>query len=339
MSSSIVGELVPLFKKELEFCKVKQGETVALFTEPRFEHPSYWQAFMGAAEDLGADVFQVTIPAFRKPEIPQAITETLQKANLVIDMTQVPGGTSPWLYTDSHNKVLAAGVRTLMVNHPPQVLRRLLPDPAVAGRARRGAEFLEKAKIIRVKSDAGTDLTLSKQGRIAGLQQGYTDEPGRWDHWPSGGVAAAPLEDSADGTLVLDTGDWIVNFDRMVSEPIKISIKDGKISDIRGGADAAMLRDWFRLWNDEWAYVTSHIGWGCEHRAIWGASIMDVESYYASMLIAFGSNFFIGPARHCGLGGKNRSRAHMDIAARNCDFYVDDVLVTRKGQIVHDDLK
>jgi len=336
---SIAGELVPIFKKELEFCKVKQGETIALFTEPRFEHSSYPQAFMGAAEDLGADVFQLSIPAFRKPDIPQAITEALQKANLVIDMTQVPGGTSPWLYTDSHNKVLASGVRTLMVNHPPQVLRRLLPDPAVARRARRGAEFLEKAKAIRVKSEAGTDLRLRKEGRIGGLQQGYTDEPGRWDHWPSGGAATAPLEDSANGILVVNTGDWIVNFDRMVNEPVRMTIKDGRITDIRGGADAAMLREWFTQWDDDWAYVTSHIGWGCEHRAIWGASIMDVESHYASMLIAFGSNFFIGPAKHCGLGGKNRSRAHMDIAVRNCDFYVDDVLVTRNGKIVEETLK
>ena len=33
-----------------------------------------------------------------------------------------------------------------------------------------------------------------------------------WDHWPSGLVACAPLEDSAQGVYVIQPGDVIVGF-------------------------------------------------------------------------------------------------------------------------------
>lgn len=342
MSAAVAAEMVSLFKKELEFCKVNEKETVALLTEPRFEQ-TYPSAFMAAAKDLGADVFTLITPTLRDPRASfpgQAVTESLKQADLVVDMTQIPGPSgSPFLYTDATNEILASGSRIIMVNHAVDVLRRLLPEPRIAKRSRAGAEFFENVETIRLNSAAGTELTLSKKGRPSSCQCGYVEETGQWDHWPSAQVACAPLEDSANGTLVLDTGDWVVNFGRMITAPVTIEIRNGKATEIKGGSDAVHLREWFRSWNDEWAYGVSHIGWGCENRAIWGASIMDVESYYANTLVAFGSNFFKGPARFCGLGGKNRSLAHLDIGLRDCDFYADGNLVTSKGNIVPDALK
>jgi 2,5-dihydroxypyridine 5,6-dioxygenase len=342
--STSAAEITSLFRKELEFCRVNEKETVALFTEPRFDQ-SYSAAFVAASKDLGADVFTLLIPSLREPNLSfpgKAVTESLKQADLVVDMTMLPGpgfhSLSPFLYTDASNEILASGSRILMVNHAVDVLRRLLPDQRIAKRCRAGAEFLEKAETIRLTSAAGTDLALNKKGRPSNCQRGYVDEPGQWDHWPSAQVGCAPLEDSSNGTLVLDTGDWVVNF-RMIRDPVTIRIKNGRAIDIQGGSDAMELREWFRLWNDEWAYGVSHIGWGCEDRAIWGASVMDIESYYANTLIAFGSNFFKGPAKYCGLGGKNRSLAHLDIGLRNCDFYADGKLITSKGNIVPDALK
>ena len=59
----MTAELIPLFKKELEFCKVKSDETVALFYDSR-TNPHYPAAFMGAAMDIGAEVFGIQVPFF-----------------------------------------------------------------------------------------------------------------------------------------------------------------------------------------------------------------------------------------------------------------------------------
>ena len=332
----ISAELVQLFREELELCKIKSGDTVVIFTEPRFGQP-YPSAVMGAATELGAEVFEVMIPAIRKG-ISEPVTKSLKLASIVVDMTQIPGSHSPWLYSKSHNQVLAAGVKTLMVFQPQESLRRLFPDPASTKRVRAGAAFFDDVKTIRLKSDAGTDLTCSKEGRMGGFQQGFSDEPGRWDHWPSAQVACAPVEGTANGRLVLNTGDWVVNFGRMISQPVELTLADGRVTKVNGGPDAVEIEEYFRS-HDSDSRGLAHIGWGCEHRAVWGASVMDVESYYANCLIAFGSNFFKGPAKGCGLGGKNFSNGHMDIGMRNTEFWADDVLVTKKGKIVYDKVK
>ena len=326
----ISAELVSLFKQELEFCKVNKGDAVVLFTERRFGQP-YPSAFMSAATEMGADVLEVMIPAVRAG-ITKPVTEALKLADIVIDMTQIPGGHSPWLYTESHNEVLASGSKTLMVFQPQESLRRLLPDQASTKRARAGAEFFNDVKTIRVKSDAGTDLTCSKEGRMGGFQQGFSDEPGRWDHWPSAQVACAPLETSANGRVVLNTGDFVINFNRMITQPVALTVSNGKITKVDGGPDAVEIEEYVRS-HDSDSRGLAHIGWGCEHRAIWGASTMDVESYFANCLIAFGSNFFKGPAKGCGLGGKNHSNGHLDIGMRGTEFYADDVQITKNGKI------
>jgi 2,5-dihydroxypyridine 5,6-dioxygenase len=112
----------------------------------------------------------------------------------------LPRGIGSWMYTDTHNAALGAGARVLMVQEPLEVLKRMLPIPETRRRGLAGAQRLQEAKEIRVVSNAGSDYVLRKDGRTAMYQCGVADEPGRWDHWPSGLVTCAPLEDSAEGT-------------------------------------------------------------------------------------------------------------------------------------------
>lgn len=342
----MTAELIPLFKKELEFCKVKSDETVALFYDSR-TNPHYPAAFMGAAMDIGADVFGIQVPFFTQTtrKILRAASDdvipkngpmqAMQAADIVIDLS-----TLGWLYTKVHNEVLASGTRTLMVNNPPEILRRLLPEENVKRRALAGAEVLQEGKKLRMTSSAGTDLTLDKTGRKGVGQYGASDIPGRWDHWPSGQCACAPVEGTAEGILVLDIGDVILRLERYVSEPIRCIFENGKIVSIEGGLDAFMLREYFEAWEDEKAYIPAHIGWGTEHRALWfelglpgPGGGMDAESFYGDILFGIGANYFVG------LGGENVTQAHIDFCMRNCNFWVDDLQVLANGDIIPENLK
>jgi 2,5-dihydroxypyridine 5,6-dioxygenase len=179
-------------------------------------------------------------------------------------------------------------------------------------------------------------------GRPGSDQYGYTDQPGRWDHWPGGLAAVAPIEGSVEGKLVVDKSDIIFRLGRYVEEPINITIREGRITEIEGGATARLLSDYLAHWEDDKAYIVSHIGWGCEHRALWntlgirfpdGGGVMDAESLIGNMQIAFGSNFMRA------LGGKNVTAAHIDIPCRNHTIYVDEQLIVDQGQMVPEDLK
>jgi 2,5-dihydroxypyridine 5,6-dioxygenase len=346
MGYNLAGELVPLFKEQLLNCKVNKNETVVIFSDS-MTNPHYPSGIMGAAREIGCDVFQISVPYFTKEKrritraygddvVPsKGPLEAMQAADIVFDVSTIG-----WLYSHVHNEILKSGTRVLMVAHPPDILRRLLPLEEVKIKTVNGANVLQQGKKIRMTSEAGTDLTFDKTNRKALAQYGAADEPGRWDNWPSGQVGCAPLENSAEGVLILDVGDIILRLRRYVSAPIRCEFKNGKMISIEGGLDAFMLREYMQEWEDEKAYIPAHIGWGTEHRAVWielalpgDGGVMDAESYYGDVLLGMGANYFIG------LGGENVTSAHIDFCLRNHNFWVDDLQVLEKGSILPKDLK
>lgn len=323
--------------------KVKEDETIIIgsdtvtkrtFTE--LAGPERVNAYKTAAEILGVNIYEIELPN------PKGWTIGLDKYPYVLDAVSSADlllhSTTGLLYSDAHNTALQAGKRSLMLLAPDSMIQRLFPNQKVKKRTLASAELLEKAEEIRIRSDAGTDLTLNKKGRIGGAQYGMADEPGRWDNICAGMVGTAPLENSANGTLVINGGDIILHevTGRFVIEPIKCTIKDGYIRKIEGGTDAKLLKWFFAQFKDERSYGVSHIGWGLNDNANWLNAGMNTETQYGTTLIAFGSNFLGVSAPHCGLGGKNKGPAHLDIGMRNVEFYLDGELVVSKDEkIVH----
>lgn len=326
-------DLVGLFKEELQLCNVKPGETVLCFTDPQFPHPEYVGATLAAASDLGADVFALTAPSGTKISARLAVG-AWKTADMVVGMT-----TTSWLYTDAHNEALASGTRTLMVHEPVANLRRLFPDEAVIKRTYAGAERIAAAKEIRVTDEAGSDFIMRKDGRKGHAQVGVADRPGRWDHWPSGLVTCAPLEDSAEGIYVIQPGDVLLRLRRHATTAIRMTLREGLITKIEGGYDAVLLRDYLESFDDPEAYRLAHAGWGTEHRADWNTIGMDSESFYGSVTVSIGRNMFNAKDEFSGLGGTNYTMAHFDICCRNKRLYLNGELIVDCGRIVPSDLQ
>jgi 2,5-dihydroxypyridine 5,6-dioxygenase len=246
---------------------------------------------------------------------------------MILGMSVLPRGIGSWMYTDTHSAALEAGARVLMVQEPLEVLKRMLPDEEVRQRGLAGAQRLQESKEIHVVSKAGSDYVLRKDGRKAMYQCGIADEPGRWDHWPSGLVTCAPLEDSAEGVYVIQPGDVLLGIWRHAHSRIALSIEKGRIVRIEGGPDAYLLQAHLERAGDEGAFRFSHAGWGIDHRADWGRVGMDSESRYGTVLVAIGRNTFDAPAPFSGLGGQNVSEAHFDICCRNTNLSLDGELI------------
>jgi 2,5-dihydroxypyridine 5,6-dioxygenase len=324
------AELTALFRDELKLCQVQPGEVVLVFSDT-FMNPVYPVACLAAAKDVGADTFQIVVPQDAGLRS-RAVVDAWKAADMVVALASFP-----WLYSKAHNEALDAGTRTLMVEEPEDVLRRLFPIPEVRQRGEAGARLLAAGRRLRVTSEAGTDLTMDKGTRPACAQYGISDQGGRWDHWPSGLVGTAPIEGSVEGTLVIDGGDAILNLGRHVLQPIRLTIRDGRVVSFEGGAEARLLQQYFEAADQPNAYLVSHIGWGTDKRARWDTislrfwewgGIMDGESYYGNMQIAFGANFFRQ------LGGTNVCNFHIDIPCLNNSFWVDDVQVLDRGRFV-----
>lgn len=101
---------------------------------------------------------------------------------------------------------------------------------------------------------------------------GYADEPGRWDHWPSGFLFTWPNEEQAEGVLVLDVGrNILLPFKSYARERITLEIDKGFVTRIHGGFEAEYLREYMKYFSDPEVYGISHIGWGLQPRAQWTA--------------------------------------------------------------------
>lgn len=323
-------ELYPIIEDTLRRSGIKPMEKVVLYTDTK-KNKDIVDAFFAAAVNLGAEVAVVmTTPRGDPDRTPVELAlKTMREADTILDMAS-----TSWIYTPAYSELLKSGVRILCNMSDPDTIIKMAPRDDIAARAKRGGELIHNGKEIRVRSKVGTDLVMRKDGRKGSYQNSFVEGPGSWDNVPSAQCACAPLEDSANGKLVIDRGDILLTIKRIVTDPITCTLENGRITKIEGGGDASLLRDWFARWNDPKSYITSHIGFGCDPRCeIAAMQLMEWESYAGGIMIAFGSNagYF--------LQGATWAKSHIDIVLLNADFDIDGVPIVRGGQFVHEDLK
>ncbi len=227
ITSEIGGDLVGMVLAELRLCKLNRNETVVLFSDTR-TNPNYVSAFLAAGKELAKSIFEVKVPFLPQGDGKSTdltpVVQILKDTDFVVDLST---GSVLYLYGKGLTEVLSGGTRVLQVKANEEQLRRCFPTEEVRERTAKGAQWLEKSTDIRVVSKAGTNLKMRKKNRKGLTQYGISDEPGRWDSWPSGFLYCAPEEESASGTLVLDVGDLLVMLGRYVAEPIRISVQNG----------------------------------------------------------------------------------------------------------------
>jgi 2,5-dihydroxypyridine 5,6-dioxygenase len=338
------ADLLSLFTKELQLCKVHEGEVFTVLSAGN-EKPEYAQAFMVAAQGLGATAFHVNV-ARTQPIVAgvqgrhplagnQPAIDTLKKADIVIDLMGL-------LFSKEQAEIQAAGARVLRVMETVDVLKQMFPTEDLRRRVEYEKNLLESAKELRFTSPAGTDIAYKLSQYPVISEYGYTFEPGRWDHFPSGFAFTQGNDAQIDGTVVLAPGDIFAAFKRYLQSPVKLTVKKGMVTDIDGdGLDATLMRNYIESFNDPRGYAVSHIGWGLNERASWhqfaatrnlGAEhVMNALSFYGNVLFSTGPNTEVG--------GTNDTPCHMDLPMRGCSLWVDNVQVLDAGRVVHPEMR
>jgi 2,5-dihydroxypyridine 5,6-dioxygenase len=338
-------DLVPMFARELALCRLREGEVVAILTEPATHRP-YADAAAAAAASAGASVFEVSVPglgweiatpvrgivasvpalADESPRL-AAIRAALSASDFVIDL--IPDSI---LHVPLREQLGEAGTRMLTISERPEVLERLFPTERVRADARAVADRLRAASTLAVSSPAGTDLRYAFGDSPVAEQYGIADEPGRWDNWPSGLVSHYPGDGSANGTLVLAPGDVLCHTRRYVETPVTMRIEDGYITDVSGGLDADLIDSYLRSWDEPEVFAVSHVAFGVHPSARWSALAhygphetqgMDARCFPGNFLFSTGPNRFTG----------RLVEAHLDIALRGTTVTLDDEPIVVDGEL------
>jgi 2,5-dihydroxypyridine 5,6-dioxygenase len=336
------NEMIQAWTQVLTLSRLERGQTVTILTSAA-THPQTLQTAAIAAAALGAIVNRLDLPpvngdkALSRDSLaylgttpltgnPAAIA-ALKASDLVLDLMTL-------LFSPEQHDILKSGTRILLAVEPPEILARLVPTEADRARVKAAAARLGGAREMHIVSEAGTDLRCPLGEFPAISEYGFVDEPGRWDHWPSGFTLTWANEGQSNGKIVLDRGDILLPQKCYVTDPVHLTITKGYCTAIEGGVDADLLADYMASFNDPEAYALSHIGWGLQPRARWSTlALYDREATIGMDARAYEGNFLCSLGPNNEAGGSRTTACHIDIPIRNCTVRLDGVDVVTRGKV------
>jgi leucyl aminopeptidase (aminopeptidase T) len=299
----------------------RPGETILIVTDEPLRRIGY--ALHHAAKTLGHEVVLVEmLPRRSNGEEPP-----VHIANLMATMDVVLCPTSKSLtHTDARRRASAAGARvgTLPGVTEDIMVRCMNADyTRIAERTQALCSLMETANIIRVQAPSGTDVTMPVTGRRALASSGLFHEKGAWGNLPTGEAYLAPLEGRSNGVIVVDGSMAGIG---MLSQPIRIVVKNGYAEEITGGAEADQLIALLEPHGRD-ARTVAEFGIGTNDRARLTGVILEDEKVMGTIHIAFGDNK--------SMGGTVRVASHLDGLVKEPTVWFDDRKIMERGQAVN----
>ncbi len=309
----------------VERLEIKPGETTLVYSES--DAVRVGEMLTSQALAAGSEATLIIGPPHtgHRQEPPKAITAAMKAADVVICMTR-----KSITHTNAVVEARQGGTRFgLLIGLDEEYLTRMditqEDYELMKERVEKYCDFLESAERIRVTSLAGTDIYMSIKGRkpIRGHPLQMV---------PKGGFAIlpdfcecpiAPVEGTAEGRIVCDG--WCFGIDELTDEPIRFTVKQGRIIDISGDWQAERLKEIIRR-ADENSNVICEVSHGFNHKVSkkWTSTVQD-KKILGVTHICYGGNTDIG--------GKNYSTSHLSILFKNSRIYLDDHRLVIDGAI------
>ncbi|WP_394061630.1 2,5-dihydroxypyridine 5,6-dioxygenase [Alcaligenes sp. WGS1538] len=336
-------QLIEAWQEVLRLSKLERGQTVTLLTSSS-THPQTLQCAQIAAQSMGAVVNRLDLlpvnadKALSRDSLAylgttpltgnEAAIAALKASDLVLDLMTL-------LFSPEQIDILKSGTKILLAVEPPEILVRTVPTEADRARVTAAAQLIKAAKEMSITSPAGTDLRCALGEFPAIREYGFVDEPGRWDHWPSGFVLTWPNEGGSNGTIVIDKGDILLPQKKYSTEPIILTVENGYATRIEGGVEAELLDEYMKSFNDPEGYAISHIGWGLQPRCHWSTlGLYSRENTIGMDARAFEGNFLFSLGPNNEAGGTRTTACHIDIPLRHCTVSLDGRAVVRDGKVL-----
>lgn len=190
------------------------------------------------------------------------------------------------------------------------------------------AELVTSARVARVTTAKGTDLTLGIEGRKAQAFHGFA-ENGMLSSPPNVEVNCGPVEGTAEGKFIADVALDILPPEYgfvLVSEPIEVVVHKGFATEIKGGREAKALREVLESTGDPNVYNIAELGIGMNPRCKPDGRPLMNEGTLGNIHIGIGTSEYFP-------GGKIRAAAHLDLVMSRATLELDGKTVMKDGQL------
>jgi leucyl aminopeptidase (aminopeptidase T) len=310
----------------LDVCTpIKAGERALVIVND--EGGSMWlgQLFMSVIESMGAETVLNIMPQRESASLepPASVAAAMKKVDWIVQICEKVS----IMHTDARKEATAAGAKfALVLNVSLDELKKGASASdirLVKERTESISEMLTKAKVARITTPLGTNLTMSLVDRksipINPMGPGFYNIPYYAE------AAIAPVEGTAEGTIVTDLE--MRHWGCMLREPLRYIVKAGQVVEVLGSTpEVDRLRK--VLATDANATNIAELGIGSSH-------IVPGEMKGSTQDFARLGTVHIAMGRNSDMGGKTWSRIHQDGLMSQSTIELDNVCIMKEGTLIN----
>ena len=194
-------------------------------------------------------------------------------------------------------------------------------------------ERMRAAQSLRVETSAGTSLNASFDPALSWIKTSGLISTRYWSNLPAGEVFTTPA--SVDGRFVCNgtAGDYFgPKYGDLSATPLTLEIRKGRLTSARCARADLEQEFWEYCHTDENSDRVGELAFGTNLALQDMIGILLQDEKIPGVHLAFGDPY------GSQTGADWKSRTHVDVLTRDCDVWIDDDQVIRKGEYLLDRL-
>lgn len=309
--------------RAMDCAGVKPGENVVISTDTNKLRIA--EALAAAAHAVGAvpTIVMITPPGAHGAQPPAPVVGACARADVFFLPT-----TWSQTHTDARIEAIKNGARGATmceVTEDCLCVGGIMADFEECDRVgRKLGALLSETKVMRLTTEAGTDISGEVTGRPVQYETGLFREPRSFAALPNSEINISPIEGTAEGVVVADVRIMSVGVTRR--EPVKIIVKGGQVTDVQGGVMADEFKEVLKSFGDKTAYNAAEFGIGLNPEARQYSTNLEDLGKLGHGHLGIGSNYAIG--------GKVLAPCHIDTIFKDVTSEFDGKLVWDKGRLL-----
>ncbi|MEZ5078139.1 MAG: aminopeptidase [Solirubrobacterales bacterium] len=298
---------------------VSPGEEVLVVCNPVTEEIGALMRIEAQGDGADATLAVISERDSAAAEPPHAVAAAMAAADVVLAPT-----IQSLSHTAARREASEAGVRIGTLPGVTEDMLSRLMNIDLAELRRRGwavVAALNGGAEARITCRHGTDLRLGLGERTGIVDAGELSNRGAFGNLPCGEGFIAPIEGSAEGTLVVDGSIAGIG---LLDTPVSLSVREGHLTEATGG-DGAALMELLSAHGEDGTNV-AELGIGTNEEAILTGNVLEDEKILGTAHVAFGAS--------AAIGGTVQVPVHLDCVLLEPTVEIDGEAILSGGELL-----
>jgi leucyl aminopeptidase (aminopeptidase T) len=298
---------------------VSPGEEVLVVCNPVTEEIGALMRIEAQGDGADATLAVISERDSAAAEPPRAVAAAMAAADVVLAPT-----IQSLSHTEARKEASEEGVRIGTLPGVTEDMLARLMNIDLAEIRRRGwavVAALNSGSEVRITCRHGSDLRLALGDRLGIVDAGELSNRGAFGNLPCGEGFIAPIEGSAEGTLVVDGSIAGVG---LLDTPVSLTIREGRLTDTTG-SDGATLMELLSAHGEDGTNV-AELGIGTNEEAILTGNVLEDEKILGTAHVAFGAS--------AAIGGTVQVPVHLDCVLLEPTVEIDGEAILSGGELL-----